>query len=71
MVTPIVEDTNGRLGDGYQVQDLPWYSLSSPDGKIVWSHDGWLSSAALQQQIGAALAKARASALRVKSAAAH
>jgi cytochrome oxidase Cu insertion factor (SCO1/SenC/PrrC family) len=54
---PVVEDMNGRLGDGYQVQDLPWYSLSSPDGKIIWSHDGWLSPAALEQQIGAALAK--------------
>jgi cytochrome oxidase Cu insertion factor (SCO1/SenC/PrrC family) len=55
--TPVAEDMHGRLGDGYQVEDLPWYSLSSPDGKIVWSHDGWLSPAALEQQIGAALAK--------------
>lgn len=55
--TPVVEDQNGRLGDGYQVQDLPWYSLSSPDGKIIWSHDGWLSTAQLERQIGEALAK--------------
>lgn len=55
--TPIVEDTNGRLGDGYQVEDLPWYSLSSPDGTIIWSHDGWLAPAAIEQQIGAALTK--------------
>ncbi len=55
--TPAVEDTDGRLGDGYQVKDLPWYSLSSPDGRIIWSHDGWLSAAALGQQIAAALAK--------------
>ena len=57
ILTPVVEDTNGRLGDGYQVQDLPWYSLSSPDGRIIWSHDGWLSPPALEQQVGAALAK--------------
>ncbi len=55
--TPIVEDANGRLGDGYQVEDLPWYSLSSPSGEIIWSHDGWLSPATLEQQVGAALAK--------------
>jgi cytochrome oxidase Cu insertion factor (SCO1/SenC/PrrC family) len=55
--TPIVEDADGRLGDGYQVEDLPWYSLSSPSGEIIWSHDGWLSPAALEQQVGAALAK--------------
>lgn len=55
--TPIIEDANGRLADGYQVQDLPWYSLRSPEGRIIWSHDGWLSSTALRQQIRAALAK--------------
>ncbi|MGH9718192.1 MAG: SCO family protein [Candidatus Acidiferrales bacterium] len=54
---PVVEDTKGRLGDGYQVEDLPWYSLSSPAGKILWSHDGWLSPAALEKQVGAAMAK--------------
>jgi cytochrome oxidase Cu insertion factor (SCO1/SenC/PrrC family) len=55
--TPLVEDSNGRLGDGYQVEDLPWYSLTSPAGKIIWSHDGWLSLAALERQVHAALAK--------------
>lgn len=54
--TPVVEDANGRLGDGYQVEDLPWYTLSSSSGKIVWSHDGWLSAAALERQVGAAVA---------------
>ena len=59
--TPIVEDANGRLGDGYQVEDLPWYSLSSPSGAIIWSHDGWLSPATLERQVGNALAKSSAS----------
>jgi len=55
--TPVVEDTNGRLGDGYQVEDLPWYSLSSPSGEIIWSHDGWLAPAELEKQVAAALAQ--------------
>ncbi len=57
VITPIVEDADGRLGDGYQVQDLPWYSLSAPDGKIIWSHDGWLPAAALEKQVRAAMVK--------------
>jgi cytochrome oxidase Cu insertion factor (SCO1/SenC/PrrC family) len=58
--TPVVEDPDGRLGDGYQVQDLPWYSLSAPDGKVIWSHDGWLTPVALEQQVRAAIAKSEA-----------
>lgn len=55
--TPVVEDAQGRLGDGYQVEDLPWYSLSSPSGKIIWSHDGWLAPTDLERQVHSALAK--------------
>jgi len=55
--TPVVEDPSGRLGDGYQVEDLPWYSLCAADGQTIWSHDGWLAPEALEQQVGAALAK--------------
>jgi len=54
--TPIVEDTSGRLADTYHVDDLPWFVLNSVSGKILWSHDGWLSAAALKQQVDAALA---------------
>jgi cytochrome oxidase Cu insertion factor (SCO1/SenC/PrrC family) len=54
--TPIVEDASGRLADGYMVQDLPWFVLKSSSGNILWSHDGWLSSTALGQQVRAALA---------------
>jgi cytochrome oxidase Cu insertion factor (SCO1/SenC/PrrC family) len=57
--TPIVEDTNGRLADGYHVGDLPWFVLNSPSGQILWSHDGWLSPAALNQQVRAALRRKR------------
>lgn len=45
--TPVVEDAQGRLGDGYGVQDLPWFVLTSPSGRVLWHHDGWLSSQAL------------------------
>jgi cytochrome oxidase Cu insertion factor (SCO1/SenC/PrrC family) len=53
--TPIVEDTTGRIADDYHVQDLPWFVLNSASGKILWQHDGWLSAAALDKQVSAAL----------------
>jgi cytochrome oxidase Cu insertion factor (SCO1/SenC/PrrC family) len=45
---PVALDTTGRVADGYQVQDQPWFTLVSASGKVVWSHDGWLSPAALE-----------------------
>lgn len=54
--TPIVEDATGRLADRYRVQDLPWFVLSSPSGKVLWHHDGWLSAAVLSRDVHAALA---------------
>jgi cytochrome oxidase Cu insertion factor (SCO1/SenC/PrrC family) len=45
---PVGMDTTGRVADGYGVQDQPWFSLVSASGKIVWSHDGWLSLSALE-----------------------
>jgi cytochrome oxidase Cu insertion factor (SCO1/SenC/PrrC family) len=45
---PVALDTTGRVADGYQVQDQPWLVLVSASGQIVWSHDGWLSAAALE-----------------------
>jgi cytochrome oxidase Cu insertion factor (SCO1/SenC/PrrC family) len=47
-------DANGRLADGYNVQDQPWFVVTSASGKIIWSHDGWVSAAVLE----AAAAKA-------------
>jgi cytochrome oxidase Cu insertion factor (SCO1/SenC/PrrC family) len=44
---PVALDTTGRVADGYQVQDQPWLALVSASGKIIWSHDGWLSVPAL------------------------
>jgi cytochrome oxidase Cu insertion factor (SCO1/SenC/PrrC family) len=45
---PVALDTTGRIADGYGVQDQPWLVLVSASGKILWSHDGWLSLPALE-----------------------
>jgi cytochrome oxidase Cu insertion factor (SCO1/SenC/PrrC family) len=45
---PVALDTTGRVADGYGVQDQPWFVLTSAAGKVVWSHDGWLSVSALE-----------------------
>jgi len=50
---PIALDTNGRVADGYGVQDQPWFVLVSASGKILWSHDGWLSLPALEAAVTA------------------
>ncbi|MGH8150002.1 MAG: SCO family protein [Steroidobacteraceae bacterium] len=55
--TPIVEDSQGRLGDGYGVHDLPWFALTGPSGRILWHHDGWLSPEALGEQVRAVLSR--------------
>jgi cytochrome oxidase Cu insertion factor (SCO1/SenC/PrrC family) len=44
---PVVADTSGRLADGYAVEDLPWIEVTSPGGRILSKHDGWLTSSAL------------------------
>jgi cytochrome c biogenesis protein CcmG/thiol:disulfide interchange protein DsbE len=59
---PVAVDTSGRVGDGYGVQDEPWFVLVSPSGQILWYYDvstsGWLSRAALASKLHAALVKA-------------
>jgi cytochrome oxidase Cu insertion factor (SCO1/SenC/PrrC family) len=51
---PVVADTSGRVADGYGVQDIPWIEIVSSAGKVVYQHDGWLSSAALTAAAGRA-----------------
>jgi cytochrome oxidase Cu insertion factor (SCO1/SenC/PrrC family) len=46
-------DKTGRVADGYGVQDQPWLVLVNAAGKITWSHDGWLSLAALEKAAAA------------------
>jgi cytochrome oxidase Cu insertion factor (SCO1/SenC/PrrC family) len=48
---PVALDETGRLADGYGVQDQPWLTLVSSSGKIVWSHDGWLTLPALEAAV--------------------
>jgi cytochrome oxidase Cu insertion factor (SCO1/SenC/PrrC family) len=57
---PIVDDSAGALADGYQVQDAPWFALTTPRGTIAWAHKGWLPLSALQ----VAVAKAAATSMR-------
>jgi cytochrome oxidase Cu insertion factor (SCO1/SenC/PrrC family) len=53
----------GQLADGYHVQGAPWFVLVSPSGKLLWSWNvstsGWLTRAALDQHVRAALAQAK------------
>jgi hypothetical protein len=39
------------VADGYGVQDQPWFTLVSATGKILWTHDGWLSLPALESAV--------------------
>jgi cytochrome oxidase Cu insertion factor (SCO1/SenC/PrrC family) len=48
---PVALDTTGRVADGYQVQDQPWFALVNASGKIIWSHAGWLPPPALVSAI--------------------
>jgi cytochrome oxidase Cu insertion factor (SCO1/SenC/PrrC family) len=52
-------DPAGRLANGYGVQDLPWIELTSPAGKILLRHHGWLPGPALASMVRTAEAKAR------------
>jgi len=58
---PIGIDRTGQIADGYEVQDQPWYALTSAGGQILWSYDvstqGWLSRRALIAHVRAALTK--------------
>jgi cytochrome oxidase Cu insertion factor (SCO1/SenC/PrrC family)/thiol-disulfide isomerase/thioredoxin len=59
---PVAVDRDGRVGDGYEVEDLPWLMVVSGDGRIAWYHSvsaaGWLSPADLSARVREALARA-------------
>jgi cytochrome oxidase Cu insertion factor (SCO1/SenC/PrrC family) len=59
---PVGIDDSGQVADGYGVQGLPWFVLTSATGKVLWSWEvsvsGWPSTAALDQHVRSALASA-------------
>jgi cytochrome oxidase Cu insertion factor (SCO1/SenC/PrrC family) len=60
---PVAIDRDGRVADGYGVQDSPWLTLVSGSGRILWQYDvavkGWPSTTQLVNRVHAALAHAR------------
>jgi hypothetical protein len=62
-VYPVAIDESGRVADGYQVLDQPWFTLVSGSGKLLWYYDastaGWPTTGALIAHVRAALAHAR------------
>ncbi|HUZ15948.1 MAG TPA: redoxin domain-containing protein [Gaiellaceae bacterium] len=60
---PIAIDADGRVADGYGVQDSPWLTLVSGSGRILWRYDvatnGWPSTRVLVNHVRSALAPAR------------
>ena len=63
---PVAIDQSGRIADGYEVQDQPWFVLTSGSGQFLWYYDvsaaGWLTPAALAAHVRAAFAHAGATA---------
>ena len=59
---PVAIDGGGQVADGYGVQGVPWFVLTSAAGKVVWSWEvtvsGWPSTAGLEQHVRAALGSA-------------
>jgi cytochrome oxidase Cu insertion factor (SCO1/SenC/PrrC family) len=60
---PVAVDPDGRVADGYGVQNSPWLTLVSGSGRILWSYDvgdeGWPSTRWLVNHVHAALKHAR------------
>jgi cytochrome oxidase Cu insertion factor (SCO1/SenC/PrrC family)/thiol-disulfide isomerase/thioredoxin len=56
---PVAIDRDGRVADGYGVQDEPWIVLVSRNGTPLWYQDiatgGWLTTTSLVKQVRAAL----------------
>lgn len=53
---PVAVDTTGRLADGYGVQGLPWFVLTSPGGRVLWHHSGFLPLAQLEARVARSVA---------------
>jgi cytochrome oxidase Cu insertion factor (SCO1/SenC/PrrC family)/thiol-disulfide isomerase/thioredoxin len=59
---PLALDVSGRVADGYEVEDQPWFVLTSAAGRILWYLDastaGWPTIRELVSRVHAALARA-------------
>ncbi|MGO9821063.1 MAG: redoxin domain-containing protein [Solirubrobacteraceae bacterium] len=59
---PVALDRSGRIADGYEVQGVPWFVLTSPTGRILYywavSTAGWPTTSVLARAMRAALARA-------------
>ena len=59
---PVALDRSGKIADGYQVQGVPWFVLTSKTGQILYyrqvSVAGWPTTQALTRYVRAALARA-------------
>jgi cytochrome oxidase Cu insertion factor (SCO1/SenC/PrrC family)/thiol-disulfide isomerase/thioredoxin len=71
---PVATDQTGRIADGYEVQDLPWFVLTSGSGQFLWYYDvstlGWLSPSSLAAHVRAAFVHAAKTAPTAAAAAA-
>jgi hypothetical protein len=60
---PVAVDTDGRVADGYRVQDSPWLELVSRSGQILYFEDvavtGWPSVQALARKVREGLARSQ------------
>ncbi len=52
---PIVVDARGAIADAYGVEDLPWITLTSATGEVLWSHAGFEPADQLARDVKAAL----------------
>ncbi|MDQ0188628.1 redoxin domain-containing protein [Alicyclobacillus cycloheptanicus] len=48
---PVAIDQTGEVADAYEAADIPWLCLTDGKGHIVWSHDGFVSTASLTQVV--------------------
>jgi cytochrome c biogenesis protein CcmG/thiol:disulfide interchange protein DsbE len=59
---PVALDRTGRVGDGYEVEGLPWLMVVSGTGRIAWYYSvaaaGWPSTQTLIARVREALARA-------------
>jgi thiol-disulfide isomerase/thioredoxin len=59
---PVAVDRTGQVGDGYEVEGLPWLMVVSATGRIAWYYSvaalGWPSTSRLVTRVREALARA-------------